>query len=115
MNGGANFEGWEAGLVVIAVKAVVDVSGVGHGSAAGAASIVIAVIACRAVLGIEVVTAWIVHEVTLADVDASRVKHVLVIVAAVVVIYVSDVVFAAAAAIGGIGIGGAYGACNTTL
>jgi len=99
-------------LVWIAVIAVVDVSGAGHDSAAGAASIVIAVVAHRAVLGIEVVTAWIVHKVALADVDASRVKRVLVIVAAVVVIDVGDVVFATAAAIGGIGIGGVHGACN---
>jgi len=45
LTAGVDFESWEAGLVAIAVEAVVDVSGAGHDSAAGAASIVIAVIA----------------------------------------------------------------------
>jgi len=47
-----------------------------------------------------------VHEVVLAGVDASRVERVLVIVAAVVVVNVSSVVFATAAAISSIGISG---------
>jgi len=63
-------------------------------------------------IGIGVVAAWIMHEVALADVNASGVKCVLVIVAAVVVVDVGSVVFAAAAAIGGVGVGGARGACD---
>ena len=57
-------------------------------------------------------TAWIMHKVALADVNASGVECVLVIVAAVVVVDVGGVVFATAAAIGGIGVGGACGACD---
>ncbi len=64
---------------------MVNVSGAGH-VAAGAGTVV--VVARCAVLGIEAVTAWIVHEVALADVDASGVERVLVIVAAVVVVVV---------------------------
>jgi len=112
LTAGVDFEGWEAGLVAIAVEAVADVSGGGHDSAAGAASIIIAVVARRAVLGIGVVAAWIVHEVALADVNASGVERVLVVVAAVVVVDVGSVVFATAAAIGGIGVGGARGVCD---
>ena len=104
--------GCEDGLVAVAVVAVVDAVCAGHNSAAGAASIVIAFVACRAVLGIEVVTAWIVHDVALADVNASGVGRVLVVAAAVVVVDVGSVVFATAAAIGGVGVGGARGACD---
>jgi len=59
-----------------------------------------------------------VHEVALAGIDASRVKCVLVIVAAVVVVDVGGVVFATTAAIGSVGIGGVHGvrhACTVAL
>jgi len=109
---GVGVGGREEGLVAITVEAVVNasVSGVGH--VAAAVGGIGAVIARRAVLGIEVVTAWIVHEVALAGVDASGVEHVLVVAAAVVVVDVGDVVFAAAVAISGVGVGGARGACD---
>jgi len=104
LNGGVDFEGWEAGLVAIAVINAVGVCGAGRVAGAGAAA--------STVLGIGVVAAWIVHEVALAGVDASGVECVLVIVAAVVVVDVGGVVFATAAAIGGVGVGGACGACD---
>ncbi len=95
------------GPVAVAVAAVVDVGGAGRVVVVAATVVVIA--RC-AVLGIEGVPAWIVHEVALADVDASGVECMLVIVTAVVVVSVGGVVFAAAAAIGGVGVGGACGA-----
>jgi len=87
----------------------VGVRGAGCVAVAGAA---VVVIARWTVLGIGVVAAWIVHEVALADVNASRVECVLVVAAAVVVVDVGGVVFATAAAIGGVSVGGACGACD---
>ena len=52
------------------------------------------------------------HEVALADVNTSGVERVLVVVAAVVVVDVGSVVFATAAAISGVGVGNACGACD---
>jgi len=112
LNGRVDFESWEAGLVVIVVINMVGVHGAGRDSTAGATSIIIAIIVCRAVLGIGVVATWIMHEVALAGIDASRVEYVLVVAAAIVVIDVGDVVFATAAAIGGVGISGAHGVCD---
>ena len=116
MNGRVDFEGWEANLVAIAVVTAVGVSGAGHvvtaGTGAGASAV--AIIVCNAVLDVEIFPTWVVHEVALADVDASGVERVLVIVAAVVVIDVGGVVFAAAA-IGGVGVGGACGADDTCV
>src|SRR5712691_1520325 len=99
----------EAGLVAIAVVTAVGVGGAGRIVTAGAGAV--AVTMRNAVLDVEIFPAWVVHEVALADVDASGVERVLVIVAAVVVVDVGGVVFAtAAAAIGGVGVGGACGA-----
>jgi len=111
-NSRVGFEGWEAGLVAIVVINAVGVCGAGHIAGAGAATSTVVIIARWTILDIEVVTTWIMHKVALADVNASRVKCVLVIVAAVVVVDVSSVVFATAAAIGSIGVGGACGACD---
>ena len=111
MNGRADFEGWEASLVAIMVINAVGICGAGRVAAAGAAASTIIVITHWTILGIGVVATWIMHEVALAGVDTSGVECVLVIVAAVVVVDVGSVVFAAA--ISGIGIGGVCGTCDT--
>ena len=107
MTAGVDFESWEAGLVVIVVINVVGICGAGRVADAGAVASTVVIIARWTILGIGVVATWIVHKVALAGVDTSGVKCVLVIVAAVVVVNVSGVVFATAAAIGSIGVGSA--------
>jgi len=112
LTAGVDFKSWEAGLVTIMVVNVVGVRGAGRVADAGAVASTIVVIAYWTILGIGVVATWIMHEVALADVNASGVECVLVVVAAVVVVDVSSVVFATAAAIGSVSVSSACGACN---
>ena len=72
----------------------------------------VAVVARWAILGIGAVSAWMVHEVVIADGDVSRVKYVLDVVAAGVVVVVDCAWFgtagvdgdAGAAEVDGIGV-----------
>jgi len=114
LNGRVDFEGWEADLVAIAVVTAVGVGGAGRVVTAGAGAGAVTVVVRNAILDVEIFPAWVMHKVALADVDASGVERVLVIVAAVVVVDVGGVVFAAAA-IGGVGVGGACGADDTCV
>ena len=64
---GVGVRGCGNGLVAVAVVGVVGVNGAGHNAAAAAASnVAVRVVARCAVLGIEAVPAWIVHELALA-------------------------------------------------
>jgi len=78
-------EGCGDGLVAVTVEAVVDVSGVGHDATAAVVAGNVAIIARCAVLGIEAVPAWIVHELALAAIaNACGVVRVVAVAAAVV-------------------------------
>jgi len=98
---GLGVEGCGNGLVAVAVADVVGVGGTEHVVAVAAA----VVVARCTILGIDVVPTWIVHEIALANVDASRVMCVLVVAAAVVVVVVGGAGFTVAVGIG-IGIEG---------
>lgn len=85
---GVDVGGCEGGLVAIAVLDVMGVHGVGHvtGAGAGAGASAGTIVVRCAVLGIENITAWIVHKFALGDVEASGVRRVLVVAVAAAVV-----------------------------
>ena len=101
---GLGVEGYGNGHVAIAATGVVGVDGAEH-----AVTIAAAVVVARCtILRIGVFPTWIVHEIALADVDASRVERVIVFAAADVVVVVNGAGLAAAVA----GVGGVCGAAE---
>jgi len=87
---GLDVEGCGDGLVTVAVEAVVEVSGTGYVAAAVVVAGKVVFIAQCAVLGIEAVATWVVHEL-----GVIACTKLAVAVAAVAAVAVSVVVVAA--------------------
>ena len=91
---GLDVEGCGDGLVAVAVEAVVEVSGAGHVAAAVVVAGKVVVVARCAVLGIEAVAAWVVHELGVVACTKPAVAVTAVAAVAVSVVVVAAVIAA---------------------
>ena len=79
-----DIKGCRDGLVAVAVKAVVEVSGAGHVAAGVVVAGKVVIVARYTILGIEAVAAWVIHELGVVACTKVAVAVAMVVVAAVV-------------------------------